>query len=153
MLFRSPLNSTGTKWYPRPAPDGWLYFGSNRPGGRGGNDIWRGRVGSDGRWCVENLGPEINTAGDEFEALPSPDGTRLIIMAADGLYESHRAGAGWTAKVKLGSKVNSGSFVVGALFSPSGKSLLFSRDTGQPDSGEFFILGVAGDEDWPRPQK
>ena len=26
-----PVNSGGAEWFPRPAPDGWLYFGSNRP--------------------------------------------------------------------------------------------------------------------------
>jgi hypothetical protein len=37
---------------------------------------------------------------------------------------------------------------VGALFSPSGKSLLFARDTGGADSGEFFVWHEAS-EDWP----
>ncbi len=27
-----PVNSTGAEWFPRPAPDGWLYFGSNPVG-------------------------------------------------------------------------------------------------------------------------
>lgn len=145
----APLNSAATEWFPRLAPDGWLYFGSNRPGGLGGNDIWRGRTDSDGRWTIENLGPNINTAGDEYEALPSPDGRRLIVMTADGLYESHRTAGGWTPKAKLGPDVNVNHTEIGAAFSPSGKSLLFSRDTGAPDSGEFFLLREAEDEDWP----
>ena len=47
-----------------------------------------GTVEANGEWIVENLGPAINTPGDEYEPLPSPDGSRLIVMAADGLYES-----------------------------------------------------------------
>jgi hypothetical protein len=144
-----PLNSPSTEWFPRPAPDGWLYFGSNRPGGRGGNDIWRGRRGADGQWTVENLGSNINSGGDEYEPLPSPDGTRLIVMTSDGLYESHRTAGGWTKKEKLGHRVNVNRTEIGAVFSPSGKSLLFSRDTGAPDSGEFFLLRETGDENWP----
>ena len=27
-----PVNSTAAEWFPRPGADGWLYFGSNRPG-------------------------------------------------------------------------------------------------------------------------
>ena len=39
----APINSTGNEWFPRLAPDGWLYFGSDRPGGHGKTDIWRAR--------------------------------------------------------------------------------------------------------------
>ncbi|PTX92353.1 PD40 domain-containing protein [Opitutus sp. ER46] len=144
-----PLNSTHTEWFPRPAPDGWLYFGSNRPGGRGGNDIWRGRQAADGRWTVENLGDAINTPGDEFEPLPSPDGSRLVIMASDGLYESHRTATGWSPKQKLGYGVNDEGMEGGAVFSPSGRSLLFARDTGRTLSGEFFLLKDPADTSWP----
>jgi len=35
----NPENSDRAKWLPRPAADGWLYFGSNRIGGHGKNDI------------------------------------------------------------------------------------------------------------------
>lgn len=145
----APLNSPATEWYPRPAPDGWLYFGSNRLGGQGGNDIWRGRQNADGGWVVENLGPAINTASDEFEFLPSPDGTRGIVMARDGLYETRAAAGGWTPKTPLGAAVNQPGLKVGALFSPSGRSVLFARDTGAPASGEFFVLRDPGDDDWP----
>ena len=146
-----PVNSEGQEWFPRPAPDGWLYFGSNRPGGLGRTDIWRARAGSDGRWTVENLGPAINTAGDEYEPLPSPDGARMIVMASDGLYETRRTDAGWSPRVKLPPAVNVNGSEIGAVFSPSGRTLLFARDTKGPDSGEFFVLREDGDEDWPPP--
>jgi len=54
-----PVNSPGTEWFPRPAPDGWLYFGSNRPGGQGKTDIWRAREDASGKWKVENPGPAM----------------------------------------------------------------------------------------------
>jgi hypothetical protein len=144
-----PVNSKGAEWFPRPAPDGWLYFGSNRPGGLGGNDIWRARTREDGTWTVENLGSAINTAGDEYEPLLSPDGSRMILMADGDLFESKREAAGWSRRVKLPPEVNSGHLEIGAVFSPSGKSLLFSRDTAGPDSGEFYLLREGGEEAWP----
>jgi hypothetical protein len=144
-----PLNSSAAEWFPRPGADGWLYFGSARPGGLGGNDIWRGRADGAGRWTVENLGPAVNTAGEEYEPLPSADGSRLIVMAADGLYETRRTASGWSPRVKLGPEVNQDRGEIGALFSPSGRSLLFSRDTKAPLSGEFFVWHEGGDEDWP----
>ncbi len=144
-----PVNSPGAEWFPRPAPDGWLYFGSNRPGGLGRTDIWRARMGPEGRWVVENLGPAVNTAGDEFEPLPSPDGSRMIVMTADGVFETKRTAAGWSSRVKLPAEVNVNGTEIGPVFSPSGKSLLFARDTKGPDSGEFFLLREGGDEAWP----
>ncbi|WP_243649300.1 TolB family protein [Luteibacter rhizovicinus] len=145
----SPVNSSEAEWFPRLAPDGWLYFGSNRPGGLGKNDIWRARENGAGQWIVENAGPAINTPGDEYEPLPSADGKRLIVMADGGLYESRMGPEGWSPKVKLGPEVNVNGSEIGAVFSPSGKSLMFARDTGEPKSGEFFVWHPDGQESWP----
>jgi WD40-like Beta Propeller Repeat len=144
-----PVNSPGAEWFPRPAPDGWLYFGSNRPGGLGGNDIWRARREASGLWSVENLGPTVNTPGDEYEPLPSADGKRMIVMADGGLYESHPEGKGWAPRRKLGPEVNVNGSEIGALFSPSGRSLMFSRDLKGGQSGEFFVWYEHGVEAWP----
>lgn len=148
-----PVNTGGPEWFPRPAPDGWLYFGSDRPGGLGGNDIWRARTSAAGQWTVENLGPSVNTVTDDYEPLPSPDGSRLIIMADGGLYESRRSASGWSPRTKLGPDINQNGTEIGPVFSPSGRSLLFSRDTKLPNSGEFFVWhegGTEGSKDaWP----
>ncbi|HEX6790894.1 MAG TPA: hypothetical protein VF247_06265 [Candidatus Krumholzibacteria bacterium] len=144
-----PVNSSGAEWFPRPSADGWLYFGSDRAGGLGATDIWRARQNASLEWEIENLGDAINTAGDEYEPLPSPDGRRMIIMADGDLFESQQTGSGWSPRTKLGPGINQAGMKVGAVFSPSGKSLLFARDTGAPDSGEFFIWRIDGDEAWP----
>jgi len=144
-----PINSPAAEWFPHPAPDGWLYFGSGRRGGLGRTDIWRARADAEGRWSVENLGPSINTEGDEYEPLPSPDGSRMIVMADGGLYETRRTDAGWSPRVKLPAEVNVNGSEIGAVFSPSGMSLLFSRNTKGPGSGEFFLLREGGEEAWP----
>jgi hypothetical protein len=144
-----PVNSSGAEWFPRPGADGWLYFGSDRPGGLGGNDIWRARADAQGRWTAENLGAAINSAANEYEPLPSPDGSRLLVMADGGLSLAQPAGAGWGKSVKLGPDVNANGSEIGALWSPSGKTLLFARDTGAPSSGELFVWHREGSEDWP----
>ena len=144
-----PVNSAGAEWFPRPSADGWLYFGSSRPGGLGRNDIWRAHRDASGQWTTENLGPAVNTAGDEYEPLPSADGSRLIVMADGGLYETRKTPSGWSPRVKLPGDVNVNGTEIGAVFSPSGRSLLFSRDTKQPDSGEFFVWHETGSEAWP----
>ncbi|MDE6649433.1 MAG: OmpA family protein, partial [Muribaculaceae bacterium] len=60
------LNDTVTAvGHPAVSPDGtYLYFTSDMPGGYGGLDIWRINL-QDRGGSLENLGPQINTAGDE----------------------------------------------------------------------------------------
>ncbi len=61
--------------HPAVSPDGeWLYFVSDMPGGYGGLDIWRVRLAAVGIGGVENLGPTINTAGDEMFPTFRPNG-------------------------------------------------------------------------------
>jgi hypothetical protein len=144
-----PVNSSGAEWFPRPGADGWLYFGSDRPGGLGRTDIWRARQDAAGRWKLENLGTAVNTAGDEYEPLPEPDGPRMILMADGSLYQTAKTLTGWVPRTKLGPEVNQNGTEIGALFSPSGRSLMFSRDTKGADSGEFFVWYEHGPEAWP----
>jgi hypothetical protein len=144
-----PLSSSEAEWFPRPGNDGWLYFGSNRPGGIGKTDIWRAKANKGGKWVVENLGPNINTASDEYEALPSPDGNTLIVQAGDSMFQSTRSASGWSPRTALGPEVNANGSGIGALFSPSGNSMLFARDTKTDLSGEFFVWHRGAREDWP----
>ena len=73
-------------WDSTPAftPDGTtLYFSSTRPGGYGGADLYQAKVNRRGRWVdVRNLGPEINTAGDEMFPYVSEDGS--LYFSSDG---------------------------------------------------------------------
>jgi len=59
-----------------------LYFSSNMPGGIGGNDIYVS-FDENGKWGKPvNLGPEINTPGDEMFPYISDDST--LYFASDG---------------------------------------------------------------------
>lgn len=62
--------NTPKSWDSTPAfsPDGrTLYFASNRPGGYGGTDIYAAQMDGRGRFTrIRNLGPEINTSGNEL---------------------------------------------------------------------------------------
>lgn len=68
--------------HPAVSPDGtYLYFTSDMPGGYGGLDIWRinlkERAGS-----LENMGPQINTAGNEMFPYSRTDS--LLYFSSDG---------------------------------------------------------------------
>jgi hypothetical protein len=144
-----PLNSRAQEWFPRMGADGWLWFGSGRPGGFGKTDIWRARETSPGHWEVQNAGPAINTDGQEYEAERSRDGKHLIINTADAMYESTFDGKSWTPRIRMPADINVNGSEIGALLSPSGHSILFARDTKGPDSGELFLCNDGKAEHWP----
>lgn len=63
--FELITDTTANYGHPAVSPSGtWLYFTSDRQGGKGGRDLWRMSLGGSGR--MENLGDDINTAADEM---------------------------------------------------------------------------------------
>ena len=74
-------------WDSQPfiSPDGeYLYFASDRSGGYGGTDIWRAKRLRSGRWGTpKNLGPEVNSSGDEKAPMIAPNGVDLF-FCSDG---------------------------------------------------------------------
>ncbi len=68
--------------HPAVSPDGrYLYFTSDMPGGYGGKDIWRINL-MDRAGSLENLGPQINTPGDEMFPYMRNDST--MYFSSDG---------------------------------------------------------------------
>lgn len=69
--------------HPAVSPDGeWLYFVSDMPGGKGGLDIWRVRLSSNGMAAVENIGEPVNTPGNEMFPTFRPNGD--LYFSSDG---------------------------------------------------------------------
>lgn len=75
-----PINDvTYSNSNPSVSRDGkTLYFSSNRPGGLGGTDIWMVTMNADGTSGLPiNLGPQINTEGNESFPFISEDNNTL----------------------------------------------------------------------------
>lgn len=99
---------------PSFSPDGrTIYFASNRKGGYGGTDIYTAIVDSRGRFSrIRNMGPDINTAGDEMFPYMADNGK--FYFASDGhpgygmldLFVVNRVN-GKTIVENLGKPVNS----------------------------------------------
>jgi len=69
-------DSTITFAHPALSPDGkYLYFVSDLPGGYGGKDIWRSAKNGNTYGPPVNLGPTINTSGDEMFPYMRSDST------------------------------------------------------------------------------
>jgi outer membrane protein OmpA-like peptidoglycan-associated protein/tetratricopeptide (TPR) repeat protein len=102
---------------PQVTPDGkFLLFASDRSDGIGGFDIWYAALDSKGMpGQVTNLGPAINTTGDEESPFYHASSQSLIFasngrtgMGGYDLYSSSGAFSGsWTVALNLGYPVNS----------------------------------------------
>ncbi|MDR0545969.1 MAG: OmpA family protein [Dysgonamonadaceae bacterium] len=79
MVFKDSLSMAA---HPAVGPDGYLYFVSDIQGGYGGKDIWRVSIDGIGSFFPENLGPEINTPGNEEFPYMRADST--LYFSSDG---------------------------------------------------------------------
>jgi len=150
----APFNSDANDFDPAYSADGrWVYFFSNRPGGLGGDDLYRAPVTAAGFGPVQHLGPEVNTAGDEWAPAPSPDGTQLMFAtnrpgAKHDLYLARVRGDGFAPAEPLPGAVNTpGADEFDAAFLADGSSIVFSRSTdaaNDPIQLYFASLGRAG---------
>lgn len=83
--LKKPITSKFNESHAAVSPDGkTLYFTSDRPGGRGGQDIYKSTQDSRGRWGDPvNLGPRVNTELDEDTPFLTPDG-RYLFFSSQG---------------------------------------------------------------------
>lgn len=148
----APVNSPHSEILPRLTGDGRIFFGSNRPGGLGGNDVYVATPSRDGRWAVSNLGPDVNNASNDFEADVTADGKWLVLVSdrdeRSHLYRYERVSDRWRARGRVPAKPD--VFQVGPLLSPRGDRLLFAQADG-PRSGELFLADMVPNPDrsWP----
>ncbi len=62
-----------------------LYFSSNRPGGYGGSDLYVSYRQPNGKWsAAQNMGPKINSAGDDQAPFIHAD-NQTLYYTSDGL--------------------------------------------------------------------
>jgi outer membrane protein OmpA-like peptidoglycan-associated protein/Tol biopolymer transport system component len=113
-----------------------MYFVSTREGGQGGSDIWLSILQTNGSWGVPvNLGPTINTKGDEETPFIAPDGITLY-FSSDGhpgmgeadIFMTGRKedGKSWSTPINLGETVNSPYREAGIVITSDNNTAYFS---------------------------
>lgn len=130
-----PFNSAGRDFDPAFSADGrFVYFCSDRPGGSGGDDVWRVAVQGARFGEPTNLGPAVNSSGKEFAPMLSPDGATLLFSSdrpggAGGhdLYTARRSGAGFAAAQRLPGALNTQANEFDATFLRDGRTIVFAR--------------------------
>ncbi len=126
--------------HPSLSPDGQrLYFASDRLGGLGGMDIYMAAF-VDGKWQTpKNLGPKVNTSGNELFPYVHDDGT--LYFASDGwqsvggldiFYTEKKNDGTYAEPVNLGEPFNSPKDDFGYIIDVLGTKGYFtsSRDGG-----------------------
>lgn len=122
--------------HPAVSPDGkYLYFSSDMPGGYGGKDIWRIAI-NERKGSLENLGPQINTEGDEMFPYVRTDS--LLYFSSNGhpgfggldIYRAQldKTGSRWSV-YNMGQPMNSSFDDFGITFG-EGESGFFSSNRG-----------------------
>ena len=115
-LNRLPFNSAEYhSAHPNMSPDGKrLYFSSNRPGGFGGMDLYYCTLEKGGWSAAINLGPTVNTEGNEI--FPFIDFNGRLYFASNGhlglggldlFYSTQKGKQDWNLPVNLGAPLNS----------------------------------------------
>jgi len=129
-----------TTWESQPSisADGkTLYFVSDRSGGYGGYDIYRSVRNDNGEWGTPiNLGPTINSTGNEKSPFIHPDG-KTLYFSSDGwmgmggydIFYSHLNDDGtWSTPVNIGYPINTADDEVGFFVSTDGQKGYFASN-------------------------
>ncbi len=139
----APINSTDWDSQPFISANGMaIIFSSNRPGGKGGKDLYISYLSKENKWLEpQNLGSVINTSGDEETPFLHADGRTLyfssnghLSIGAKDLYMSRLSDDGiWSEPVNLGYPINTEGDESSIYVELDGKSAYISsdRDSGQ----------------------
>lgn len=123
-------------WFPYPAKDDSIYFGSSFNETVGKDDLYVVRKDNEGKYTrVENLGPNINSKETEWDPYLHPNQDRLLFvsdkpggMGDVDIYMSNRGANGsWNKAINMGAPINSALFETASKFSPDGRFLFFQR--------------------------
>lgn len=160
-LFRARTDSAG-RWsdirafaynaedfsvgHPALSADGrTLYFASDRPGGFGGSDIWRSQDNGTGWSEPENLGPTINTPGNEL--FPTINGDVLYFsstahtnMGGLDIFETHQENGKWSEPKNMNAPINTSHDDFSFMLESGGRTGYLSSDRDGSDRVYTFTM-------------
>ena len=126
-----------------------LYFASDKPGGYGGVDLYKSIRDQSGNWSAPtNLGPTINTSGDDMFPFVANDGTLYFSsnghMGLGGLdvFSSIPSKDSWSAPENLGYPINTNSDDFNYIIDKDNKTGYFAsnRPGGQGDDDIYKFV-------------
>lgn len=134
-----------------------LFFISDRFGliygkSLGERDIWMSEIQPDGSWGKpENLGPEINSKGDESTVFIHPNGTSLFFTSNGhddqnfggyDIFKSDLVKGKWTKAVNIGFPINTHRDEKEFIVSADGKVAWLTAQNREPNRLDYDIFQV-----------
>jgi len=127
-----------------------LYFASDRPGGEGGMDLYVSVKSGDTWGEPINLGPKVNTEGDDVFPFIHADGTLYFSSKGTGeatdldLFMVNKKNGEWGIPKNMGSPFNSGKDDFGIIIDRDKRNGYFSSSRGGGIGGDdiysFYAL-------------
>ena len=122
----SAVNGSGPELGPE-IHDGVLYFGSARPGGKGGLDLYQAKLKGAAFDQAQPLGNPFNSSESEGDPTFSSDGRTAMFWRGQGkLMISRRKAGEWSAPVALPDEINIGPFNFTPTFLKDGRHISFA---------------------------
>lgn len=133
----APINSDYKENYFCQSKNGTIYFSSNRPGGKGSDDIYFIKP-INGRYeKINNMGSAINKRS-ALDPCIAPDESYIIFASIrklfafnSDLYISFNENGAWSEPVNMGNMINTSADEYAPFLSPDGKYLFFVRHGGK----------------------
>ncbi len=138
----STINTSQNEYYVSATDDGSIFWSARYDGGYGGGDIYQA-IPEGNSYSVINLGPSINSSGNEGDPYVSPDGKMIIFLSlgredelgGGDLYMSQKVNGEWQPARNLGSKINSQQFEYCPMMSPDGNYFFWTSYRSSPFAG------------------
>jgi outer membrane protein OmpA-like peptidoglycan-associated protein len=144
----SPINTPSKETQPSLSADGTsVYFACDKPGGKGGLDIWMSTQTEDNKWQLPvNLGDSVNTPGDEMSPFIHPDNNTLyfssdehIGMGGFDLFIARKNEKGaWTNVQNLGYPINTNGDEIGLIVNANGTTAYYASDMNKENGKDIF---------------
>lgn len=138
------INTESWESTPCISPDkNELYFSSNRPGGYGGSDIYVSKRLANGKWSTpENLGPVINTAGDESSPYLHADNETMYFSSSGlqgyggtDIFVTKKSLQGFSTPVNAGYPINTIDNEGSLIVSSGGVKAFYASDRADSKGG------------------
>jgi hypothetical protein len=151
VLMGSDINTRSWETHGALSADGnTFYFISNRPGGKGGRDIYRVVRLPDGQWSkAQNLSSVVNSVYDEDGVFVHPNGRTMYFssmghnsMGGFDIFQTELLDDGnWTPPVNLGYPLNTVDDDVFFITTADGRRGYFSSDQigGHGEKDIYFV--------------
>lgn len=121
----SEVNSDANEAFVSAASSGALYFGSDRPGGKGKSDVYSLQAGGAATAPAVNIA-ELNTDDSDSNPAIAFNEKFLIFSRAGDLFVSRRENGRWTPPEALALLNTAEDTEYAPAFSPDGKTLYFT---------------------------